>query len=73
MAFQKPPTRHWRSYGDHPLPTPAEALVEPFAAFPSWFLRIEFNEAHTGERRRKLPLNALLARRRHDWLRRTGE
>jgi len=82
VAFQKPPTRHWRSYGDHPLPTPAEALVEPFAAFPSWFLRIEcdrcgkvtmLNEAHTGERRRKLPLNALLARRRHDWLRRTGE
>jgi len=22
------------------LPTPAEALDEPFAAFPSWFLRI---------------------------------
>ena len=34
------PRRHWRSYGTDPLPTPAEALEEPFAAFPSWFLRI---------------------------------
>jgi hypothetical protein len=23
------------------LPTPAEALAEPFRAFPAWFLRIE--------------------------------
>jgi hypothetical protein len=36
-----PPRRHWRSYGNDPLPTPAEALLEPFSAFPSWFLRIE--------------------------------
>ena len=35
------PRRHWRSYGADPLPTAAEALAEPFAAFPSWFLRIE--------------------------------
>ena len=34
------PQRHWRSYGTDPLPTGAEALAEPFAAFPSWFLRI---------------------------------
>jgi hypothetical protein len=34
------PKRHWRSYGNEPLPTGAEALGEPFAAFPSWFLRI---------------------------------
>jgi hypothetical protein len=43
-----------------PLPTAAEALDEPFAAFPSWFLRIEcdrcgkvtvLNEAHTKGRR----------------------
>jgi hypothetical protein len=27
-----PPARHWRSYTDEPLPTPAEALAEPFAA-----------------------------------------
>ena len=32
--------RHWRTYGNDPLPTSAEALDEPFAAFPSWFLRI---------------------------------
>ena len=36
-----PPKRHWRSYGEYPLPTGAEALDEPFAAFPSWSLRIE--------------------------------
>ena len=34
------PARHWRSYGDAPLPTPAEALDEPLRAFPSWFMRI---------------------------------
>jgi len=34
------PKRHWRSYGDDPLPTGREALDEPFAAFPSWYLRI---------------------------------
>ena len=36
-----PPKRHWRSYGNDPLPSGAEALDEPFAAFPSWSLRIE--------------------------------
>jgi hypothetical protein len=36
----KTPARHWSSYGNDPLPTPAEALDEPFSAFPSWFLRI---------------------------------
>ena len=35
------PERHWRSYGDDPLPNGTEALDEPLAAFPSWFLRIE--------------------------------
>ena len=51
-----PPQRHWRSYGNDPLPTGAEALDEPFAAFPSWFMRVTcercgqermFNEAHS--------------------------
>jgi hypothetical protein len=64
--------RHWRSYGDEPLPTGAEALAEPFT---SWFLRIEcdrcgkvtmLNEAHTSGRRREISLRALLARMRHD-------
>ena len=35
------PSRHWRSYGDGLLPMPAEARLEPFIAFPSWFMRIE--------------------------------
>ncbi|HXA21731.1 MAG TPA: hypothetical protein VNW90_05490 [Acetobacteraceae bacterium] len=40
MAARPVPRRHWRSYGDHPLPSGAEALDEPLRAFPSWFLRI---------------------------------
>ena len=35
------PVRHWRSYGNDPLPSGIEARDEPFNAFPSWFLRIE--------------------------------
>jgi hypothetical protein len=50
-------------------------MGEPFAAFPSWFLRIEcdrcgkvtlLNEAHTGSSRRNLPIPVLLARMRHE-------
>jgi hypothetical protein len=68
------PARHWRSYGNDPLPSGQEALDEPFRAFPSWFLRIEcdrcgkvsmLNEAHTAGRRREMPIRALLARMRH--------
>ena len=40
MTARQLPKRHWRSYGDDPLPTGREALDEPFAAFPSWYLRI---------------------------------
>jgi hypothetical protein len=40
MAGRKPPERYWRSYGDDPLPTGAEAMDEPFAAFPFWLMRI---------------------------------
>ena len=56
-----------------PLPTGAEALDEPFAAFPSWFLRITcercgqermFNEAHSAQR--ALPIRTKLDRKRHD-------
>ena len=60
MTARRPvPKRHWRSYGDDKLPTGAEALDEPFAAFPSWFMRITcdrcgkdrmLNEAHTAHR-----------------------
>jgi hypothetical protein len=75
VAFRAPPERHWRGYGTEPLPTPAEAMAEPMRAFPSWFLRIEcdrcgkatmINEAHTGERRGKMPLRILIARMRHE-------
>jgi hypothetical protein len=34
------PGARWRSYGADLRSTPAEALAEPFAAFPSRFLRI---------------------------------
>jgi hypothetical protein len=40
MKARTVPARHWRSYGDHPLPSGEEALDEPLRAFPSWFLRI---------------------------------
>ena len=41
MTTRSAPRQHWFSYGTDPLPTGAEAMGEPFAAFPSWFLRIE--------------------------------
>ena len=68
-----PPTRHWRSYGDAPLPTGQEALAEPFAAFPSWFLRITCarcgkvqvtNEAHA--KWRDWTLRYIIGRMRHE-------
>ena len=66
MAFQTPPARHWRSYGNEPLPTGAEALDEPFSAFRSSFMRITcdrcgkvqmVNESH-------IVLRVLLSRRK---------
>ena len=69
------PARHWRSYGDDPLPTGQEALGEPFRAFPSWFMRITcdrcgkvpmLNEAHTTGRRREMPIRDLIPRMRHE-------
>jgi hypothetical protein len=69
----KLPRRHWRRYGDDPLPTPAEALAEPFSAFPSWYLRITcdccgkdrmMNEVHTPPR--DLPIREIIKRMRHD-------
>ena len=57
-----------------PLPSGAEALDEPFPAFPSWFLRIEcdrcgkvqlINETHA-TRWRGHSLRDILARMRHD-------
>jgi hypothetical protein len=73
MTARPIPKRHWRSYGDDPLPTGREALDEPFAAFPSWFMRITcdrcgkdrmLNEAHM--KRSDMPIRAIIARMRHD-------
>jgi hypothetical protein len=67
------PVRHWRSYGNDPLPSAIEARDEPFNAFPWWFLRIEcdrcgkvqmINEVHFA--RPKMPIRAILAKMRHD-------
>ena len=65
--------RHWRSYGNDPLPSPAEALNEPLRAFPSWFLRIECDRCHKVQwinqvhmPRSEQPLRTLLARMRHE-------
>jgi hypothetical protein len=73
MAPRPPPQRHWRIYGTDPLPSPAEALRQPLAVFPSWFLKLTcdrcgkdrmVNEAYaTGWRDRSL--REILARARH--------
>jgi adenine-specific DNA methylase len=75
MTARPVPRRHWRSYGDAPLPTPAEAMDEPFSAFPSWFLRIEcdrcgkirmLSETHATTAQRDRTLRDLIAWMRHD-------
>ena len=59
------------------LPTVVEALAEPFAAFPSWFLHIECDRcgctmrSHAA-RCRERTLADILHRMRHDGLRRPG-
>ena len=68
------PKRHWRTYGNnYPLPTGAEALDEPFAAFPSWFMRVTcercgkermFNEVHSAQR--AMLIRDILDKMRHD-------
>jgi hypothetical protein len=60
VAFQTPPQRHWRSYGDDPLPSGKEALDEPFRAFPSWFLRIECDRCGKTVMRNVLITNPML-------------
>ena len=40
MTAHPIPKRQWHSYGNDPLPTGTEALDEPFAAFPSWSMRV---------------------------------
>jgi hypothetical protein len=73
MSRAPPPHRHWRRHSTEPLPTGAEALDEPFNAFPSWFLRITcarcgqermVNQVHAAKS--DLPLRDLLDKMRHD-------
>ena len=73
MTVRPIPTRYWRRHGTGPLPTGAEALDEPFNAFPSWFLCITcarcgqermVNQAHAAKS--DLPLREILAKMRHD-------
>ena len=69
------PARHWRTYGNnYPLPTGAEALDEPFAAFSSWFMRLTcercgqermFNEVHHSAQHGML-IPDILDKMRHD-------
>src|ERR1700733_2529436 len=73
MTARPVPKRHWRSYGNDPLPTGAEAMDEPFNAFPSWFLRIEcdrcgkvqmVNQVHSAQA--YMAIRVILDRMRHD-------
>jgi hypothetical protein len=67
------PARHWRSYGDHPLPNGEAAMGEPLRAFPSWFLRLVCdrcgmermaNEAHMAQG--EMLIRDIIDRMRHD-------
>ena len=67
------PRRHWRSYGNDPLPSGEQALDEPLRAFPSWFLRIVcercgkermISETHMPQR--GMLIRDILDRARHD-------
>jgi hypothetical protein len=73
MTTRPIPRRYWRRHGTGALPSGAEALGEPFNAFPSWFLRITcarcgqermVNQVHAGQS--DLPLRDILERMRHD-------
>jgi hypothetical protein len=73
MTVRPIPQRHWRSYGDDKLPTGTEAMSEPFATLPSWFMRIEcdrcgkvrmVSETHTPQR--AMMIRDIIARMRHD-------
>jgi hypothetical protein len=73
MPASKPPERYWRSYGNDPLPAGAEAMDQPFAAFPSWLLRVTcdrcgkdrmFAETHFAQR--DMRLREIIQRMRHD-------
>jgi hypothetical protein len=73
MTARPTPSRHWRSYGTEPLPTPAEAIDLPLSAFPSWRITCDrcgkdrmLSETHAPERQRAMPLREIISRMRHD-------
>ena len=73
MTARPVPRRHWRSYGDSPLPTGVEALDEPFSAFPSWSMRITCDRcgqerlfSETLAAQRDMLLRDIIAKMRHD-------
>ena len=73
MPASKPPERYWRSYGNDPLPAGSEAMDQPFAAFPSWLLRVTCDRcgkdrmfAETHFKQRDMALREIINRMRHD-------
>ena len=73
MTIKSAPRRYWRSYSTEPLPSGAEALDQPFSAFPSWFLRITCDRCGkvrmVNEKRiiaADLPIRTLLDKMRHN-------
>ena len=62
------PARHWRSDGTEPLPSGPEAMGEPFAAFPSWFLRITCDRRGKVQMVSEAPCRSatFISRMRHD-------
>jgi hypothetical protein len=73
MPSRPVPRRHWRSYGNDPLPSGEQALDEPLRAFPSWFLRIVCDRcgkarmiSETHMARGDMLIRDILDRARHD-------
>jgi hypothetical protein len=73
MTARPVPRRHWRSYGNDPLPSGEQALDEPLRAFPSWFLRIvcercgkERMISETDMPQGDMLIHDIIARMRHD-------
>ena len=73
MTARPIPRRYWRRHGTGPLPSGAEAIAEPFNAFPSWFLRITcdrcgkvqmVNQVHYA--RPTMLIREILAKMRHE-------
>jgi hypothetical protein len=62
VTNRRVPARHWRCYGDGPLPTGQEALDEPFRAFPPGFMRVTCDRCG----REHILIRDILDRMRHD-------